>query len=135
MDYSYLSYPIHIVISPNPNSSCITTISPQNLYLPNSTFFFFHLSIPSTILSLSLSHRLSLLRNQESMDGGSWADQWDTASDPPPEKKKGGGAAAYGKKVGEKTKSAATTGVKKVKEGTAVGFQWIKEKYQKTTKR
>lgn len=69
------------------------------------------------------------------MDGGSWADQWDTAADPTPEKKKSGGAAAYGKKVGEKTKSAAATSVKKVKEGTSVGFQWIKEKYQKTTKR
>ncbi|KAG8379043.1 hypothetical protein BUALT_Bualt07G0047200 [Buddleja alternifolia] len=75
------------------------------------------------------------------MDGGSWADQWDTTtSDPVPEKKKSGGGAAakYGKKVGEgfgKTKSAATTGVKKVKEGTSVGFQWIKEKYQKTTQK
>ncbi|KAL1566236.1 hypothetical protein AAHA92_01868 [Salvia divinorum] len=70
------------------------------------------------------------------MDGGSWADQWDAAAEPTPEeKKKSGGAAAYGKKVGEKTKSAATTGVKKVKEGTSVGLQWLKEKYQKTTKR
>ncbi|EYU42522.1 hypothetical protein ABFS83_09G026300 [Erythranthe nasuta] len=71
------------------------------------------------------------------MDGGSWADQWDNSSDPLPEKKKSGGGAAakYGKKVGEglgKTKSAATTGVKKVKEGTSVGFRWIKDKCQKS---
>ncbi|PIN26410.1 hypothetical protein CDL12_00825 [Handroanthus impetiginosus] len=71
------------------------------------------------------------------MDGGSWADQWDTGTDPLPEKKKssGGGAVAkYGKKVGEglgKTKAAATVGVKKVKQGTSLGFQWIKEKCQK----
>ncbi|KAL0369797.1 UNVERIFIED_CONTAM: hypothetical protein Sradi_1198000 [Sesamum radiatum] len=75
------------------------------------------------------------------MEGGSWADQWDTSSDPLPEKKKsgGGGAAAkYGKKVGEglgKTKAVASTGVKKVKEGTSVGFRWIKDKYQKTTQK
>ncbi|GFP98473.1 hypothetical protein PHJA_001991200 [Phtheirospermum japonicum] len=74
------------------------------------------------------------------MDGGSWADQWDTAQEPLPEKKKSGGGSAskYGKKVGEglgKTKAAATTGVKKVKEGTSVGFQWIKDKCQKTTQK
>jgi hypothetical protein len=31
----------------------------------------------------------------------------------------------------EKTKAAAATGLKKVKEGTAHGFQWIKGKVQK----
>ena len=31
----------------------------------------------------------------------------------------------------EKTKAAAATGLKKVKAGTAQGFQWIKDKYQK----
>ncbi|CAA3015756.1 Hypothetical predicted protein [Olea europaea subsp. europaea] len=74
------------------------------------------------------------------MNGDSWADQWDNGPDRLPEKKKstGGGttAAKYGKKVGEslgKTKSVASTGVKKIKEGTAVGLQWIKQKYHKTT--
>ncbi|KAL3818655.1 hypothetical protein ACJIZ3_004560 [Penstemon smallii] len=69
------------------------------------------------------------------MDGGSWADQWDNGSDHVEEKRKSGGVAAkYGKKVGEglgKTKSVASSGVKKVKEGTSVGFQWIKGKCQK----
>lgn len=30
----------------------------------------------------------------------------------------------------EKTKAAAASGLRKVKEGTAHGFQWIKDKYQ-----
>jgi hypothetical protein len=62
--------------------------------------------------------------------GTSWADQWDYGSDPSPRaastgdgKKQGGGV--------EKTKAAAATGLKKVKEGTAHGFQWIKGKVQK----
>ena len=57
--------------------------------------------------------------------GSSWADQWDYGSDPAPR--------AGGKKQGgvEKTKAAAATGLKKVKEGTAHGFQWIKGKVQK----
>ena len=63
--------------------------------------------------------------------GTSWADQWDYGSDPSPraaagagrDKKQGGGV--------EKTKAAAATGLKKVKEGTAHGFQWIKGKVQK----
>ncbi|KAI4982025.1 hypothetical protein ZWY2020_022517 [Hordeum vulgare] len=44
------------------------------------------------------------------------------------------GAGAGGKKQGggvEKTKAAAARGLKKVKEGTAHGFQWIKGKVQK----
>ncbi|KAK8953928.1 hypothetical protein KSP39_PZI002549 [Platanthera zijinensis] len=67
------------------------------------------------------------------MDGkspfdNSWADQWDYGDDPAPAGKKGGG----GKKNGvEKTKEVAATGLKKVKQGTTVGFNWIKEKYQK----
>ncbi|EPS61712.1 hypothetical protein M569_13084, partial [Genlisea aurea] len=69
------------------------------------------------------------------MDGGTWADLWDAGVDPAPEHKKSGGAASkYGKKVGEglgKTKSAAVSGVKKVRDGTSIGFQWIKDKYQK----
>ncbi|KAK7848752.1 hypothetical protein CFP56_004492, partial [Quercus suber] len=37
-------------------------------------------------------------------------------------------------KIGDelvKTKAIASTGVKKVKEGTAVGLHWIRDKYQK----
>jgi hypothetical protein len=60
----------------------------------------------------------------------SWADQWDTGTDPSPRRGSGGGD---GKKQGgdrvEKTKAAAATGLKKVKTGTAQGFQWIKDKY------
>ena len=68
----------------------------------------------------------------------SWADQWDNGPDPVYGTKKsssGGGATAkYGKKVGEglgKTKVVASTGAKKIKEGTTTGFQWIKDKYHK----
>uniref|UniRef100_A0A804M8R4 Uncharacterized protein n=1 Tax=Zea mays TaxID=4577 RepID=A0A804M8R4_MAIZE len=32
--------------------------------------------------------------------------------------------------VGQKTKVAATTGMRKVKEGMSQGFQWIKDKCQ-----
>ncbi|CAK9138668.1 unnamed protein product [Ilex paraguariensis] len=69
--------------------------------------------------------------------GTSWADQWDSGPDPvayePKKNGSGGGGmtAKYGKKVGEglgKTKAVASTGVKKVKEGTTTGFQWIKDK-------
>lgn len=67
--------------------------------------------------------------------GTSWADQWDYGSDPPPPssssgKRSGGGGGGGGKKGMEKTKAAAASGLRKVKEGTAHGFQWIKDKYQ-----
>lgn len=74
----------------------------------------------------------------------SWADQWDNGPDPVYDTKKnsggngGGSATKYKQKVGEglvKTKAVASTGVKKVKEGTSMGFQWIKGKYQKTTQK
>jgi hypothetical protein len=64
--------------------------------------------------------------------GTSWADQWDYGSDPSPAAR--GRQDGAGKKQGggmEKTKAAAATGLRKVKEGTASGFQWIKDKYQK----
>ncbi|GMH21456.1 hypothetical protein Nepgr_023298 [Nepenthes gracilis] len=66
----------------------------------------------------------------------SWADQWD--SDPPASdatarhRGSGSGKAKYGKKVEGglvKTKAAAVTGMKKVKDGACVGFNWIKDKY------
>ncbi|KAI3513431.1 hypothetical protein L1887_20765 [Cichorium endivia] len=65
----------------------------------------------------------------------SWADQWDTE----PEYYNGypGSKSSHGKsKVGEgfdKSKAVASTGLKKVKKGTTLGFHWIKEKYHKTT--
>ncbi|KAL7616472.1 hypothetical protein Lser_V15G00452 [Lactuca serriola] len=79
--------------------------------------------------------------------GTSWADQWDHNPDPMPasanyNKKTGTGSGGmtgkYGKKMGEgfgKTKEVAATGAKKVKQGTSVGIQWIKDKYQKTTQK
>ncbi|OEL20951.1 hypothetical protein BAE44_0018026 [Dichanthelium oligosanthes] len=62
--------------------------------------------------------------------GTSWADQWDYGRDPSPRAR---GRQDGGKKQGgvEKTKAAAATGLRKVKEGTASGFQWIKDKCQK----
>ncbi|PON86076.1 CDP-diacylglycerol-glycerol-3-phosphate 3-phosphatidyltransferase [Trema orientale] len=71
----------------------------------------------------------------------SWADQWDYNPDPVHDPKKSGASGSGGKykqKVGEglvKTKAVASSGVKKVKEGTTVGFQWIKDKYHKTTQK
>ncbi|KAH7858526.1 hypothetical protein Vadar_024990 [Vaccinium darrowii] len=66
--------------------------------------------------------------------GTSWADQWDDNPDPLlPEPKKGRGGA--GKKAGKglgKTKAVASNGMKKVKEGTCLGFGWMKGKCRKT---
>ncbi|PUZ61544.1 hypothetical protein GQ55_4G284400 [Panicum hallii var. hallii] len=66
--------------------------------------------------------------------GTSWADQWDNGGDPSPRAPRDhgrAGKAGAGAGVGEKTKAAAATGLRKVKEGTAHGFQWIKDKCQK----
>ncbi|KAI3870697.1 hypothetical protein MKW92_003702 [Papaver armeniacum] len=80
------------------------------------------------------------MAGNDSYGGASWADQWDYSNpDPVSENKKnkkntGGG----GKKVGdglEKTKGAAITGAKKVKEGATMGFQWVKDKYNKRTQK
>ncbi|CAJ1975205.1 unnamed protein product [Sphenostylis stenocarpa] len=63
--------------------------------------------------------------------GASWADQWDNGPDPvfgSNESKKKSNNNALGK-----TKAVASSGVKKLKEGTSLGFQWIKTKYHKTT--
>ncbi|KAL2546959.1 Uncharacterized protein Fot_16192 [Forsythia ovata] len=65
----------------------------------------------------------------------SWADQWD----PEPlynynSNTKTSGSSKISGKVGDKldkTKAAATTGMRKVKTGATVGFHWIKDKYQK----
>ncbi|CAN4088234.1 unnamed protein product [Withania somnifera] len=70
----------------------------------------------------------------------SWADQWDYNKEPYIKETKkshfsGGGSTGVAKKVGEKTKAVASTSMKKVKEGTSSGFQWIKDKYQKTAKK
>ncbi|ESW10118.1 hypothetical protein PHAVU_009G182200 [Phaseolus vulgaris] len=66
-------------------------------------------------------------------NGTSWADQWDNGPDPvsgsDESKKKSNNKAL------EKTKHVASNGVKKLKEGTSVGLQWIKTKYQKTTQK
>ncbi|XP_050223888.1 uncharacterized protein LOC126673698 [Mercurialis annua] len=68
----------------------------------------------------------------------SWADQWDNGPDPvyDDQNKKNSSSnnntSKYKQKVGEgfeKTKAVASTGVKKVKEGTLTGFHWIKDKY------
>jgi hypothetical protein len=65
--------------------------------------------------------------------GTSWADQWDYGGDASPRaaRDSGHGGKAGGAGVGEKTKAAAATGLRKVKEGTAHGFQWIKDRCQK----
>ncbi|OIT31047.1 hypothetical protein A4A49_30849 [Nicotiana attenuata] len=70
----------------------------------------------------------------------SWADQWDYNNTEPYSKdtkksNSGGGGGRVAKKVGEKTKAVASTSMKKVKEGTSSGFQWIKDKFQKTTQK
>lgn len=70
--------------------------------------------------------------------GTSWADQWDDGPDPimVGSNKKGNGTTTkykekFGEGVGSKTKAVASTGMKKLKEGTSVGLHWIKTKYSK----
>ncbi|KAL8230180.1 hypothetical protein R6Q59_025380 [Mikania micrantha] len=70
--------------------------------------------------------------------GSSWADQWDHNPDPMPPaanyNKNTGGEGMAGK-YGKKAKEGFVTGAKKVKRGTSIGVQWIKDKYQKTTQK
>ncbi|GJN29172.1 hypothetical protein PR202_gb17369 [Eleusine coracana subsp. coracana] len=64
--------------------------------------------------------------------GTSWADQWDNGGDPSPRAARDDGAGGKkGSGAAEKTKAAAASGLRKVKEGTAQGFQWIKDKCQR----
>ncbi|KAK3038640.1 hypothetical protein RJ639_027303 [Escallonia herrerae] len=61
--------------------------------------------------------------------GTTWADQWDYSNPDPSyseNRRRSGGAF-------DKTRGAASTGMKKVKEGASVGVHWIKFKYQKRT--
>ncbi|OAY67017.1 hypothetical protein ACMD2_04995 [Ananas comosus] len=73
--------------------------------------------------------------------GTSWADQWDYGDvEEGTEKKqkqmKMKNTVSSGVKSGaEKTKVVAAAGMKKVKEGTTLGLQWIKDKYQKRTQK
>ncbi|KAE8653778.1 betaine aldehyde dehydrogenase 1 [Hibiscus syriacus] len=74
--------------------------------------------------------------------GTTWADQWDDGPDPYPTqpKKTGAGGAKdkVSKKVGDsvgKTKSVAISGMKNAKVVATEGFDWIKQKYTKTTKK
>ncbi|XP_065882019.1 uncharacterized protein [Euphorbia lathyris] len=82
--------------------------------------------------------------NGNSSYGTTWADQWDDGPDPVYDyqnKKTSSSSSAtakYKEKVGQgfvKTKSVASTGAKKVKDGTVSGFHWIKDKYRKTTQK
>ncbi|KAI3440653.1 uncharacterized protein J3R85_003431 [Psidium guajava] len=108
--------------------------------------------LPLSLLS-SLSHSLPLaetfFREQQdlvvnmeaSSESSTWADQWDHTPKAAHEPKRLGGSARtdrYKQKVGEglaKTKTVASRGVNKVKEGTTVGFQWLKDKYRQTTRK
>ncbi|KAK7389022.1 hypothetical protein VNO78_23853 [Psophocarpus tetragonolobus] len=80
------------------------------------------------------------------MDGNnytSWADQWDDGPDPVlvgsnnnSNKKSNDTTTKYKQKLGEgfgKTKAVASTGFKKLRDGTSVGLHWIKTKYSKAT--
>ncbi|KAL5064695.1 hypothetical protein RYX36_026432 [Vicia faba] len=69
--------------------------------------------------------------------GTSWADQWDNGPDPiMAGSKNKNSTTKYKEKVGEglgKTKVVASSGMKKIKDGTSVGLNWIKTKYSKAT--
>ncbi|ESQ34894.1 hypothetical protein EUTSA_v10009213mg [Eutrema salsugineum] len=85
------------------------------------------------------------------MNGASWADQWDNSGNSAKGGRIGGGAvissggggaasnsntAKYKEKLGlglDKTKAVASSGFKKLKNGSATGFRWVKDKYHKTT--
>ncbi|CAL1357231.1 unnamed protein product [Linum trigynum] len=73
--------------------------------------------------------------------GDTWADQWDRNQENHGGGGNGsdaGGKGKYSKKMEEglnKTKEVANTGMKKVKAGASIGMLWMKDKYQKTTKK
>ncbi|CAL9120758.1 unnamed protein product [Musa textilis] len=70
--------------------------------------------------------------------GTSWADQWDYSDHGRQlgEKKKKKSSGGGGWKSGvEKTKAAASAGLKKVKEGSSTGFRWIKDKCHERTRK
>nr|BAD44100.1 unknown protein [Arabidopsis thaliana] len=83
------------------------------------------------------------------MNGTSWADQWDNSGDSAKAGRIGSGAVVrssgsgatsnttkYKEKMGQgldKTKAVASSGFKKLKTGSAIGFRWVKDKYHKTT--
>ncbi|KAK1317941.1 hypothetical protein QJS10_CPA05g01884 [Acorus calamus] len=75
--------------------------------------------------------------------GNSWADQWDYSNPDPfttestKSSKNNKGSKARDMVSGglDKTKAVASTGLKKVKEGTCLGFHWIKDKYNKRTQK
>lgn len=79
------------------------------------------------------------------MESNSWADQWDSRQDhdppvPPKGKKTLGddGKGKYSRKMGEgfdKTKTAATNGMRKVKTGAVLSARWIKDKCHKNTEK
>ncbi|KAH0687094.1 hypothetical protein KY284_017647 [Solanum tuberosum] len=77
--------------------------------------------------------------SRKSAYDNSWADQWDYNRESYTKETKKGHFSAVGvgvaKKVGEKTKAVASTSMKKMKEGTSSGFQWIKEKCQKNAQK
>ncbi|KAK8660882.1 hypothetical protein V6N13_051790 [Hibiscus sabdariffa] len=71
-----------------------------------------------------------------SYNGSSWADQWDPTA-PTSATNNSGATAKYKQKVGgglEKTKFVALTAMKKVKQGTSSGIQWIKDKLESRTR-
>ncbi|WOG95229.1 hypothetical protein DCAR_0414537 [Daucus carota subsp. sativus] len=76
--------------------------------------------------------------------GNTWADQWESNPDDRShytslqDNNKSAGSSKYGKKLEQglgKTKAVASVGVKKVKQGSSLTFQWIKNKYTKTTQK
>ncbi|CAI0386515.1 unnamed protein product [Linum tenue] len=70
--------------------------------------------------------------------GDTWADQWDRNQENHGGGGDAGGKGKYSKKVEEglnKTKEVANTGMKKVRAGASIGMLWMKDKYQKTTKK
>ncbi|KAK1373288.1 putative CDP-diacylglycerol--glycerol-3-phosphate 3-phosphatidyltransferase [Heracleum sosnowskyi] len=77
---------------------------------------------------------MELGNNYKNSYGTSWADQWDPKPEYPQESSsssKKRAATAMASKGLDKTKTVASTGVKKVK----FGFQWIKDKYHQKTKK
>lgn len=72
---------------------------------------------------------MDLGNNYNNSYGTSWADQWDPLPEYSQKTSQKSGTSAVASKGLEKTKTAASTGAKKVKGG----FMWIKDKYQKTT--
>ncbi|KAG6429623.1 hypothetical protein SASPL_107675 [Salvia splendens] len=78
-------------------------------------------------------HSLINLCDMASSSNSSWADQWDTQSQPVSTYTTFSHSGSSTSSKLDKTKAVASSGIKKVKAGATAGLHWMKNKYHKAT--